>query len=114
MGRYCLHVMQAFLTARRANFLRSHCSDIITLLTRMPWCAGTPMGSRPASMDYGRRDMPLQGIAENRDEGVGAHPVTFDSGSEMGSEMGSRPTSEPPSPRAGGKVGEFSHVMNAN
>ena len=63
------------------------------------------MGSRPASMDYGRRDMPLQGIAENRDEGVGAHPVTFDSGSEMGSEMGSRPTSQPPSPRAGGKVG---------
>ena len=62
------------------------------------------MGSRPASMDYGRRDMPLQGIAENRDEGVGAHPVTFDSGSEMGSEMGSRPASQPPSPRAGGKV----------
>lgn len=63
------------------------------------------MGSRPASMDYGRRDMPLQGIAENRDEGVGAHPVNFDSGSEMGSEMGSRPGSEPASPRAGGKVG---------
>ena len=62
------------------------------------------MGSRPASMDYGRRDMPLQGIAENRDEGVGAHPVTFDSGSEMGSEMGSRAGSEPASPRAGGKV----------
>ena len=66
--------------------------------------AGTPMGSRPASMDYGRRDMPLQGIAENRNEGVGAHPVTFDSGSEMGSEMGSRPGSEPASPRAGARV----------
>ena len=57
------------------------------------------MGSRPASMDYGRRDMPLQGIAEHHGEGVGAHPVTFDSGSDIGSEMGSRPGSQPASPR---------------
>ena len=63
------------------------------------------MGSRPASLDYGRREGPLQGIAEHRDEGIGAHPVTFDSGSKMGSEMGSRSGSEPTSPRAGAKVG---------
>ena len=66
------------------------------------------MGSRPASMDYGRRDMPLQGIAEHHGEGVGAHPVTFDSGSDIGSEMGSRPGSQPASPRGGARV---SHLV---
>lgn len=62
-------------------------------------------------MDYGRRDSPLEGIAENRaEEGIGAHRINFDSGSEMGSEMGSkmgsRPGSEPVSPRAGARVSQ--------